>query len=328
MANALLQQSLSPLLPYLTGDTYEVMVNRPGEVWVDSIHGLHCHKLESLTESHNQTLLQLLASTRFKTMSVKTPILKDAFVCPGTTDRWRVTGVMPPVTQCVAFNFRRLNVKPLSTQTLVDHHYFEKEKLPLEGEATSIGINYKHTDDKSRLTKIVAAIKKKRNLVISGATGSGKSQFLNWCITQIPSDQRIITIEDTQELVINQPNHVNLYYPDDIEQSDCKVTPEVLLKLVLRMKPDRVITGEVTGTELVTMIEKTNTGHPGTMMTIHTNSTAQAKNRMRDILLKVYPNQKAADLDHWISEVVDMIVQVKRQGNYFFIDELWEKEGA
>jgi Flp pilus assembly CpaF family ATPase len=337
-SDALVEAAIRPLLPFLTPAAFEIMVNRPDEVWVDSQTGVHQHTIAfSATAAEN--LLHHLAASRFKKSGVNYPILQDTWVNPTTGQAWRVTGVLPPVTKQVAFNFRRLNATPLTSEQLFASQYFEKEKLAVEQVATRTGKGMDNLKGEGTATKecsllphrysrIIKAIEGKRNIVISGATGSSKTQFLNWCLSQMATDERILTIEDTSELVLTQPNHVQLYYPDDKTQSECPVDANRLLKVVLRMKPDRIIMGEVRGEELVTMLDQANTGHPGTIMTIHANSPAQAKYRMRDILLKVYPMQSAAMLDMSIDAVVDMIVQVKRQGDHFFVDAIWEKGEA
>jgi type IV secretion system protein VirB11 len=321
----LILQSLSPLWPFLKDDNFEILINRPQEVWVDNKEGMKSYAVEALTESFNEGLLSLLASSKKKHLNAEHPILKDTWKNEATGARWRITGVIPPVSNHVNMSFRRLRAVPMKDEDLLAGHYFEKEKLGFEKTLLQEKFEIFSPVTESRYEFILNAIHEKKNIVISGSTGSSKTQFLNWCLTKIPSHERIITIEDTEELVITQPNHTQLFYPDDITQSSTQIDASRLLKTALRLKPDRIIMGEVRGIELVDMLESANTGHPGTFVTLHADSPQKAFLRMRQILMRVYPQQQAAMLDEWLFDRIDIVVQCKRQGGVFFIDDIWEK---
>jgi pilus assembly protein CpaF len=150
-----------------------------------------------------------------------------------------------------------------------------------------------------------------RTLLISGGTGTGKTTLLNALAQYIPEDERIVTIEDTAELLIDKPNIVGFECQNDTFKKPLSM--EQLLRTALRCRPDRIIVGEVRGTEARTLLDSLNTGHSGSLATIHANSAAKALRRFANLVLHSHPQLGYADVEAEIGDAVDYVVHIERQ---------------
>jgi len=150
-----------------------------------------------------------------------------------------------------------------------------------------------------------------RTLLISGGTGTGKTTLLNVLAQAIPEDERIVTIEDTAELLVPKPNIVCFECQNDTYRRPLSM--EQILKTALRCRPDRIIVGEVRGIEARTLLDSLNTGHSGSLATIHANSAAKALRRFANLVLHSHPQLSYADVEAEIGDAVDYVVHVERQ---------------
>lgn len=159
-----------------------------------------------------------------------------------------------------------------------------------------------------------------KTLLISGGTGTGKTTLLNVLAQAIPDDERIVTIEDTAELLIRKPNLVPFECQTDTYKQP--VTFDDLLKISLRCRPDRIILGEVRGTEARTLLDSFNTGHSGSLATIHANSAAKALRRFANLVLRAHAQATYEDVEAEIGEAVDYVVHIERQPGRRFVREV------
>lgn len=157
-----------------------------------------------------------------------------------------------------------------------------------------------------------AMIAAKLNVVVSGGTGVGKTTFLNLLIKEIPAIERVITIEDTLELTIDQPNVVRLESGAKALQSKCALSTRDLVKNTLRMRPDRIIIGETRGPELFDLLQAMNTGHEGSMTSVHANSAGQCLSRMETLFLLAGFDLPLIVVRKQMSSAINFIVQLGR----------------
>lgn len=163
------------------------------------------------------------------------------------------------------------------------------------------------SDKTARFLKL--AVEARLNIVVSGGTGTGKTSFLNTLASLIPENQRVVSVEDTQEL---RPTHVNWIYLKTIKNEHTKVTAKDLVYNALRMRPDRIIVGECRGAEAFDMLQAMNTGHEGSMTSIHSNSANDCLARLETLINVANPDMPLKMVRTQISEAVDIIVQLRR----------------
>ena len=156
------------------------------------------------------------------------------------------------------------------------------------------------------------AVRAKRNLLISGGTSTGKTTFLNALLREIPADERLILIEDTPELELTHRNAIGLLAARSA-LGEAEVRAEDLLMAALRMRPDRIILGELRGPEAFSFLRAVNTGHPGSMTTIHADSPLRAVEQLALLVLQAGSGLVRDDVRHYVRESIDVFVQLDRQ---------------
>ena len=157
------------------------------------------------------------------------------------------------------------------------------------------------------------AVKARCNILVAGGTSTGKTTFLNSLLAEIPREERLVLIEDTAELHIAHENAVGLIAARG-ELSEAQITAEDLLIAALRMRPDRIILGELRGVEAFTFLRAVNTGHPGSMSTIHADTPARAIEQLALLVLQAGSKLSREDVRHYVRQSVDVFVQLERRG--------------
>lgn len=244
--SALLQQYLKPLRRYLDKPgLIELSINKPGEVWIEGVEGWECRNDSALTETLLLDLSAALATASGQSFSASAPTLATAL--PGYGYRVQVvSGQM--VSSGIALSIRAGTAK----------------RFPLEG--------YMPAEEAERLAQ---AVKDRKNIIVCGGTGSGKTTFLNSLLTHVPAHERIGTIEDTQELIIDNPNRFALLKSKSGTDLG-GVTYKTLINAMMRMRPDRIIMGELDIENTVPFLRLLNTGHGGSAATLHADSPEEA----------------------------------------------------
>ena len=265
MSDVALQQYLKPLSPFLDNpNVSEILVNKPGEVWIESEGKMYCERVNDLTYQHLTQFARLVASWTNQQIDKKKPLLSGSL--PGGQ---RIQIVLPPACakETVVISIRQ---QVLMNRTLDDYEregtYDQlTETAQTNDELTALFNNGEHA------AFIKKAVEQRKNILISGGTSSGKSTYLRACVKHIPNNERLLTIEDAMEVAPDQPNSVSLFFSRN-DQSISTVTPEQLLSASLRLRPDRVIYGELRGPETFDFLQAVNTGHDGSMTTVHANN--------------------------------------------------------
>jgi type IV secretion system protein VirB11 len=174
------------------------------------------------------------------------------------------------------------------------------------------------------------AVKTRKNIIVSGPTGSGKTTFTKGLILEIPQEERLITIEDAKELVLQQhPNHVRLYYSKD-NQGQAQVTPKQLLENCLRMRPDRILLAELRSDEAYYYLRNINSGHPGSITSVHASSAKLAFEQLM-LLVKESPGGRdlsREDIKSLLYLLVDVVVQFGIDHQQRYVKEIWYDPAA
>jgi type IV secretion system protein VirB11 len=169
------------------------------------------------------------------------------------------------------------------------------------------------------------AVRARKNILVSGPTGSGKTTWTKALIREIPAEERLVTIEDAQELVLDRhPNHVRLFYSKD-DQGRARVTPKQLLECCLRMRPDRILLAELRAEEAFDYLRNVNSGHPGSITSVHATSAELAFEQLV-LLVKQSPGGRdlaRSDIKSLLHMLVDIVIQCALERHERFIKEIW-----
>ncbi len=278
---------LGPLEPLLADNTVsDILVNGPHVVYVERRGKLELTKTRFSDDAHLLRIIEKIVSRIGRRIDESSPMV-DARLPDGS----RVNAIIAPLAlDGPSLSIRRFSATPLGVDELVAYGSMTRDMAAM----------------------IAAMVKCKTNLIISGGTGSGKTTMLNLMSGFIPDDERIVTIEDAAELRLQQPHVVRLETrPPNIE-GEGEINQRALIKNSLRMRPDRVIVGEVRGAEVLDMLQAMNTGHEGSMATIHANTARDALTRLENMVGISGLNLPIRPLRQQIVSALTAIVQVSR----------------
>lgn len=313
-----LDSCLAPLAEWLSADDVtDIYINRPGEVWVERLGGAsERHEHADLTDTTLQRLARQVAALNAQGISREHPLLAASL-----PDGSRVQVVLPPATRGhVAIAIRRHVV---SARSLDDYRGAAgSERLIAENGSTARTQKRQLAEGEDAIDMLRAAVRARRNILISGGTSSGKTTFLNALLREVGHDERLILIEDTAELQVSQPNAVGLLAARG-RSGEAEVTAEDLLIASLRMRPDRIILGEIRGREAQTFLRAINTGHPGSMSTIHADSPEGAIDQLAMLVLQAGSQLSWDNVVRYAERSIDVIVQLGREDGRRGIAAIW-----
>lgn len=317
-----LAASLEPLSAFLERtDVTDITVNRPGEVWIETLGGaLERHDVATLTTPVLARLARQIAAWSHQGVSREHPLL--AATMP---DGSRIQIVLPPATRgTIALAIR----KHVSTDLSLDDYaascaFIATQRADARSpQAYSIPSTPSQPDHAALLRR---AVSERRNILISGGTSTGKTTFLNALLREVPASERLIAIEDTPELLLTQPNSLGLLAARNALR-EAAVTTDDLLNAALRMRPDRIIVGELRGGEAYTFLRTVNTGHPGSMSTIHADSPEGAVNQLALLILQTGARLSWDNIVRYVRATVDVIVQLERTGGQRRVAAIWMRD--
>ena len=278
---------LGPLEPLLKDpDITEIMVNGPADVFIERNGRLERVPVRFRDEQHLLQVIDRIVAPLGRRVDESMPYV-DARLPDGS----RVNVIIRPLSvRGPALTIRKFSATPFTLKRLV-----------------KMG-----TLTESMARFLQACVRARLNILVSGGTGAGKTSTLNALARAIPQGERIITIEDTAELQLNAENLVSLEArPPNIEGKG-EVTIRTLVRNALRMRPDRIIVGEVRGAEAFDMLQAMNTGHPGSMTTIHANSPADAVRRLESMVLMAGLELPQPTIREYIASAIHVILQQER----------------
>lgn len=296
MMTKVLQNLLKTLEEYLTADgVNEVVINREREVWLDKGGGWHGPIFDArLTTKFLKDFCIELANSR--EMRFNEDFCSLSCAIPQT--RYRVQALHSVILRDsdIALSIRVPN----------------SNIFPIENFLISPNIKTTH-DDLKRL------ISERKNVLISGGTGSGKTSFLNALLRFVDRDDRIVTIEDSEELFVENPNRTQILVPKIDTKS---MSYELALNSAMRLRPDRILLGEIDTKNTMTYLRLSNTGHSGMLSTLHANSPADAIHAI--INNAMFGSQPVAEsiMRGYIKSAIDVIIQIKREGKSRIISDI------
>ena len=318
-----LDSLLAPLAPWLEQeDVTDIYINRPQEVWIERLGGdTETHGCAALTEPVLMRLARQIAARSAQGISREHPLL--AATLP---DGARVQVVAPPATRGpIAIAIRKHVAAKLSLADYGSSGAFDE----LRGGSNAIGREAElvHLTAEDALPVLAEAVRARRNILVSGGTSTGKTTFLNALLREVPREERLILIEDTPELEIEHLNSIGLLAARS-ELSEASISAEDLLIGALRMRPDRIILGELRGKEAFTFLRSVNTGHPGSMTTIHADTPSRAVEQLALLVLQSGAQLRWEDVIHYVRASIDIFVQLERRGGQRKVAEVLVRKDA
>jgi type IV secretion system protein VirB11 len=303
-----LDHYLGPLGPFLeANDVTDIYINRPNELWVERLGGTAERvSVKGLDAMVLERLARQIAAQTAQGISREHPLLSASL-----PDGSRVQIVLPPATRGdVAIAIRKyvvtdLDIDDYAKAGAFDGLHVQAQRQPVQ---TSLKV-LQQKGDFAGLLKL--AVKERCNIFISGGTSSGKTTFLNALLKHIDLAERLILIEDTPELKIAHENAVGLVASRSA-LGEATVSMEDLLNASLRMRPDRIILGELRGPEAFTFLRAVNTGHPGSMSTIHADSPERAIEQLVLLVLESGTHLDRKSIQHYVRSSIDVYVQLGR----------------
>jgi len=278
---------LGPLEPLLADTSInDILVNGHKHVFVERSGRLESTSVRFKDDAHLMKIIEKIVSRVGRRIDESVPMV-DARLADGS----RVNAIIPPL----AIDGPSLSIRKFSKDPLQLYHLVEKRSLTPE------------------IGELLRAIVQARlNVLISGGTGTGKTTLLNIMSGFIPNNERIVTIEDAAELQLRQDHVVRLETrPANIEGKG-EIAQRELVKNALRMRPDRIILGEVRGAESLDMLQAMNTGHDGSLTTVHANTSRDALTRIETLVSMAGLNLGTKAMRHYLSSALDVIIQISR----------------
>ncbi|WP_232372417.1 P-type conjugative transfer ATPase TrbB [Xanthomonas hydrangeae] len=274
--------------------TVEIMLNSDGKVWQERL-GEQMRHICDLRPSQGQAIIETVAGYHGKEVTRQKPILEGEFPLDGS----RFAGQLPPVVAAPTFAIRKRAVAIFTLEQYVSAGIMTAQQLDV----------------------IKAAIKAHRNILVIGGTGSGKTTLVNAIINvmvELDPAERVVIIEDTGEIQCAAKNFIQYHTSIDVPMT-------LLLKTTLRMRPDRILVGEVRGPEALDLLMAWNTGHEGGAATLHANNAKAGLSRLA-MLISMHPDSPKP-IEPLIGEAVHVVVHIARTSNGRRVQEILEVSG-
>lgn len=276
-----------PLEPLLKNEEItEIMVNGPQEIYIEKNGTISQAQISFKNNEHIRNIIERIVAPIGRRIDESSPLVDGRL-----EDGSRVNAAIPPISvKGPVLTIRKFRKEPYAIEDLIGFHSLT---IPM-----------------ARFLE--AAMASKLNVIISGGTGSGKTTLLNVISASIPRGERIITIEDSAELRLNRKNVISLEARPVNMEGTGEITIRQLVRNALRMRPDRIIVGEVRGGEAMDMLQAMNTGHEGSLTTIHANSPQDAMSRLEAMILMSNPSMTGEVIKPFIASAVQLVIQTLR----------------
>lgn len=286
----------------------EISINRPFEAWVEKKGDIRYESIPEIDLDHLKGLAVLVAQSTEQRISEENPLL-SATLPTG----FRIQIVIPPACEAgtIGISIRKPSAMKLMLDDYEKMGAFDATAVEALFDVNAEKLN-KLLEEKKVKEFLNTAVLTKQNIIISGGTSTGKTTFTNAMLRAIPSDERIITVEDAREIELsNHPNRLHLLASKG-GQGRAKVTAQELIEACLRLRPDRIIVGELRGSEAFSFLRAINTGHPGSISTLHADTPTMAIEQLKLMVMQAGLGMPPAEIKEYILNVVDIVVQLKR----------------
>ena len=278
---------LGPLEPYMQDpDVTDILVNGPHEVFVERFGQLQLTNTVFADDAHLMQIISRIVARVGRRIDEHSPMV-DARLPDGS----RMNAVIPPLSLSgPVLSIRRFGAEPLTIDDLIERGSIHPEMVRM----------------------LQAAVEGRTNILISGGTGSGKTTMLNGLSRFVPLGERLVTIEDSAELRLQRKHVVKLETRPQSSEGNGEITQRDLVRNALRMRPDRIIMGEVRGEEALDMLQAMNTGHEGSLGTIHANDTIDALSRL-EVMVSMSGNELPVSVvRRYIGSAITLVVHLAR----------------
>jgi type IV secretion system protein VirB11 len=314
---------LKPFEEYFQRDgVTEVIINRPFEIWVEQYGVSKPYQIPVLDLKYLRGLASLVAQSTEQMISEEKPLLSATL-----PNGYRIQILIPPACESGTIGYAIR--KPSTLQwTLDDYekmHCFEKTIVEKYDDGND-KVLYNLLKGNNIKDFLKQAVLFRKNIIISGGTSTGKTTFTNAVLTSIPAEERLITVEDAREITL--PNHHNRLHllASKGGQGRSHVTTQDLIEACLRLRPERIIVGEIRGAEAFSFLRAINTGHPGSISTLHADTPQMAIEQLKLMVMQAGLGMPPSEIKDYIKQVVDIVVQLKRGANSVrYISEVYFK---
>ena len=326
MSFTALDTFLAPLKKFLDQPTIsEISINQPGEAWVEVGGDMTRYEIPEFDLNHLKSLGRLVAQATEQKISEEMPLLSATL-----PDGYRIQVVFPPACEpsTVAVSIRKQTIMNLDLEQYEAIGAFQN---------TIVKHQLNPIDKKLRELLNAGAVKEfikqavlaKKNIIISGGTSTGKTTFLNATLKVIPPTERIITCEDAREIMLPHiPNRVHLLASKG-GQGRAKIDMQDLLEACLRLRPDRLMLGELRGKEAFSFMRAVNTGHPGSISTLHADTPELAMEQLVLMIMQAGLGISREQIRAYVENVINVVIQLKRGPRGMrYVSELYFKEGT
>jgi type IV secretion system protein VirB11 len=309
---------LAPLAPYLErSDVTDLYINAPGEIWLETGAGTERHDAPGLDDALLWRLARQIAAASDQGINREHPLL--ASILPGGA---RVQICAPPATRGhLVVAVRKHSVPDLRLSDYEQAGAFDRlGESALKRRATDDMLRGLLADGRT-FEFLSAAVQSRQTIVIAGGTGTGKTTFLNALLKEAPEGERFVLIEDTPEIQLHHQNAVGLVAVRG-KLGEASVTPADLVEAALRLRPDRIIMGEIRGGEAISWLRAVGTGHPGSITTVHANSPDGAVEQLAMMSMSAGTELGRSELVDYIRATVDVFVQLSLDDGVRLVTEI------
>ncbi len=317
---------LAPLKPFFAQEGIsEISINQPKEAWIEVYGAMERHEIPEFDLEHLKSLGRLIAQSTDQKLSEENPLLSGNL--PGG---YRVQIVFPPACESgtVAMSIRKQTILKMDLNDYEKMGAFKATATSRQGYEEDVML--RQLLNEGRIKDFIhEAVVHKKNIIVSGGTSTGKTTFFNAMLKSIKPEDRIITCEDAREIQLpNSPNHIHLVASKG-GQGRAQVTMQDLIEACLRLRPDRIMLGELRGKEAFTFLRAVNTGHPGSISTLHADTPALAIEQLILMVMQAGLGMTREQIKEYVETVINVIIQLKRgEGGKRYISEVYFKESG